>query len=200
MSGWVVTTGMLRPCGRRASGHTVNVVSVTIRERQPSDFPALIEVLGAQQAGSGYPHRWPLPFPTEEFLARPGELGAWVAVVDGEIAGHVATTDVASNWMAEHWAAALGRPGNELAEISILFVDHTRAGSGIGSALLDHAVSQIRSLGREPVLDVVGEDTHAGQFYRRRKWKVAGHVRPEWLPDGAPEVALMVLDGERVES
>lgn len=125
---------------------------------------------------------------------RPGELGAWVAVLDGEIVGHVAATDVASNWMAEHWATALDRPGNELAEISILFVDHTRSGSGIGGALLDHAVAQIHSLGREPVLDVVGESTHAGRFYRRRGWTVAGYVRPGWLPEGPPDVALMVLD------
>lgn len=178
--------------------HTVLVVSLTIRERRPDDLQEVAAVLAAQAPISGYPHRWPLPFPVEEFLVRPGELGAWVAVLDGAIVGHVAATDVASNWMAHHWAAALGRPGEELGEISILFVDHTSSGSGIGGALLDHAVSRIRSFGREPVLDVVGEDTSAGTFYRRRGWVPAGHVRPHWLPDGAPDVALMTLDAERV--
>jgi len=176
-----------------ATRHTVQVVPVTIRERRPEDLPELEEVLSAQAPLSGYPHRWPLPFPVEEFLVRPGELGAWVAVVDGRIAGHVATTDVSVNWMAEHWSAALGRPGHELGEVSILFVDHTLAGSGVGGALLELAVAEIRGLGREPVLDVVGEDTKVGLFYRRRGWVVAGHARPQWLPDGEPDVALMVL-------
>ncbi|WP_353950149.1 GNAT family N-acetyltransferase [Knoellia sp. S7-12] len=166
---------------------------MTIRERRPDDIPELVEVLSAQAPSSGYPHRWPLPFPAEEFLVRPGELGAWVAIVDGRIAGHVATTDVSANWMAEHWSAVLGRAGHELGEVSILFVDHTLAGSGVGGALLERAVSEIRSLGREPVLDVVGEETKVGLFYRRRGWVVAGHARPQWLPVGQPDVAFMVL-------
>ena len=194
MVGWALTARIVRPPER---GPNVQVVPMTIRERRPSDLPALVEVLSAQQATSGYPHRWPLPFPVEEFLARPGELGAWVALVDGEIAGHVAATDVGENWMADHWAKVLGRPGHELGEVSILFVDHTLAGSGVGGALLERAVSEIRSLGREPVLDVVGEETKVGLFYRRRDWVVAGHARPQWLPDGQPDVAFMVLpDGE----
>lgn len=172
----------------------MQVVSLTIRERRPDDIPALVEVLSAQQSTSGYPHRWPLGFPVTDFIARPGELGAWVAVVDGQLAGHVAATDVGAGWMADHWSHVLGRPGDELGEVSILFVGLDHVGSGVGAALLDRAVAEIRAIGREPVLDVVGEDTSVGRFYRRRGWITVGHGRPQWLPDGQPDVAFMVLD------
>ncbi|KGN38603.1 GNAT family N-acetyltransferase [Knoellia subterranea] len=170
-------------------------MSLTIRERRPDDLPELVEVLSAQAPSSGYPHRWPLPFPVEEFIVRPGELGAWVAVAEGSIVGHVAATDVATNWMSATWSEVLGRPGSELGEVSILFVGLDQGGTGVGGALLDRAVAEIRALGREPVLDVVGEDTRAGRFYRRRGWTTVGHARPAWLPDGQPDVAFMVLPG-----
>lgn len=169
-------------------------VPVKIRERRPDDIPALVEVLSAQQSRSGYPHRWPLDFPVADFLTRPGELGAWVAVVDDGVVGHVAATDVGEGWMAQHWSDVLGRPGHALGEVSILFVGLDHLGTGAGAALLERAVTEIRALGREPVLDVVGEDTSAGRFYRRRGWSVVGYGRPQWLPDGHPDVAFMVLD------
>lgn len=190
MVGCVVTSGMVRAGTTR---HTVQVVPVTIRERRPGDIPALVEVLSAQQASSGYPHGWPLAFPASDFIARPGELGAWVAVVDGEVAGHVAATDVGEGWMAGHWSEVLGRPGHELGEVSILFVGLDHVGSGVGAALLERAVAEILALGREPVLDVVGEDTSAGRFYRRRGWTPVGYGRPQWLPEDQPDVAFMVL-------
>lgn len=171
-------------------------VDLTIRDRRPDDLPALEQLLGAQQSTSGYPHRWPLPFPIEEFLVRPGQLGAWVAEVDGVVAGHVAATDPAGNWMADEWRRITGRPGEELGEVSILFVGLDHGGVGIGGALLDHAVAVIRSLGREPVLDVVDEFSSAGQFYRRRGWTTIGYGRPPWLEDELPPVAYLVLSAE----
>ncbi len=42
--------------------------ALTIRARRPADVPALAEILLAQQAGSRYPFRDPLPVPVEEFL------------------------------------------------------------------------------------------------------------------------------------
>ncbi|WP_245613856.1 GNAT family N-acetyltransferase [Knoellia sinensis] len=169
-------------------------MSVTIRSRRPYDLPVLAELLGAQQSTSGYPHFWPLDFPVEDFIARPGELGAWVAEVDGELAGHVAVTDVAVGWGAPLWSEILGRPGEGFGEVSILFVGPGHGAAGIGGALLGRAIDEIRALGRDPVLEVVGEETHAGLYYRKRGWRVIGHRRPAWLPDGAPDVAFMVLD------
>jgi ribosomal protein S18 acetylase RimI-like enzyme len=168
-------------------------VEVSIRPRRPQDLAPLAEVLAAQRPHSGYPQRWPLPFPVEEFLQRAAELAAWVAELDGVVVGHVAATAVQPGDMATGWSAGTGRPLTELAEVSVLFVDHGAAGNGVGSALLSTAVDFIRSRGQHPVLDVVQETQKAVALYRRRGWEVVGETRPWWLPDDHLPVLLMVL-------
>lgn len=167
---------------------------VTLRDREPADLPRLVEVLAAQQAGSGYPVRWPLPFPAEEFVVRSGELGAWVAEVDGVVAGHVALLHPATGWEAEAFRDALGLPSERMATVSTLFVDPERRGGGVGTRLIDVAVARARALGRVPVLDVVQEHSPAAALYRRRGWRVVGEVRPHWLPADRRPVLLMTLD------
>jgi len=164
-----------------------------VRPRRADDLPALADVLAAQQPHTGYPQRWPLPWPVESFLARAGELGAWVAELEGRLVGHVSATEVGDGVEVAGWAAGAGRPAPELAAVSVLFVDHTLAGRGVGSALLRTAVEHIRSLRRTPVLDVVQETTAAVRLYERRGWKTVGEARPAWLPDDLRPVLLMVL-------
>lgn len=191
----------------RAPRHTAlpypAVVTVTIRPRVDADLPALGEVLAAQQPFSRYPFRWPLPFPTHEFLVRPGERAAFVAEVEGRPVGHVSLTEVSpDDPFAERWAGGADRPVAELDCVSVLFVDHRLQGQGIGARLLEQAVRTAREAGRTPVLDVVqpaaGEPGRAERLYRDRGWQVVGSGRPEWLPPEEPDVLLMVLpeDGE----
>ena len=175
-------------------------MTVTIRERRPDDVAVLVALLGAQQPETSYPQRWPLPFPAEEFIVRPGELAAWVADEEGEVVGHVALTDLTDGRMAAEWQGATGLPAEGLAEVSVLFVAAGRHGSGIGGLLLDTAMAEIRRRGLTPMLDVVGEDTSAGQFYRRRGWRTVGTARPDWLPDHRPDLAFMLLEDERLGS
>lgn len=173
---------------------------MTIRDRRTTDLPVLARLLGEQQPATSYPQRWPLPFPVEEFLVRPGELAAWVAEEDGAVVGHVSVTDLTVGRMADEWATATGRTADGLAEVSVLFVAGGRAGSGIGGALLDTALADIRRRGLTPMLDVVGEDTGAGRFYRRRGWRTVGTARPPWLPDHRPDLAFMLLGDERLQA
>ncbi|GAB3437709.1 hypothetical protein GCM10027517_09430 [Phycicoccus ginsengisoli] len=169
--------------------------TVRIRERTAEDLPALARVLAVQQPHTGYPQRWPLPWPVESFLQRQGELGAWVATVDGGTpVGHVSATTVAGDGPeVAGWVAGTGRPVEELAAVSVLFVDHERSGLGVGTALLDAAVGFIRDSGRVPVLDVVQETERAVRLYQRRGWQVVGEARPSWLPDTHRPVLLMAL-------
>ncbi len=171
-----------------------------VRPRQPADLPVLAEVLAAQQPVSGYPQSWPLPYPVESFLARDGELGAWVAEVDDagmprgrRVVGQVSVTTVGQSDEADGWTAALGCSIGEIAAVSALFVDHTITGQGAGGALLARASVEIRAMGRRPVLDVVQESTDAVAFYRARGWEVIGEARPSWLPDDLLPVLLMTL-------
>ena len=175
-------------------------VTVTIRERQPDDLPALVTLLGEQQPATSYPQRWPLPYPAEQFLVRPGELSAWVAVEDGQVVGHVSVTALTNGRMAADWVEATGLPPDGLAEVSVLFVAGGRHGGGIGGLLLDTAMAEIRRRGLRPMLDVVGEDTDAGRFYQRRGWRTVGRARPPWLPDHRPDLAFMLLEDERLGS
>jgi GNAT superfamily N-acetyltransferase len=148
-----------------------------------------------------YPFRNPLPFPVAEFVARPGELAAWVAEVDGghggpggrRLAGHVSVLDVTGHEVGPLWAAAVGRPVTELAAVSVLVVDHELTGRGIARALMDVCERHLAGLGRLPVLEVVGAHSRAAALYRARGWEVVGTAHPHWLPEGEDPVQLMVL-------
>lgn len=170
--------------------------AVRIRERTPDDLPALARALAAQQPHTGYPQRWPLPWPVESFLQRQGELGAWVATLgDTDVpVGHVSVTAVAGDGPeVDGWVAGTGRPVEELAAVSVLFVDHEVSGLGVGRALLEASVGFIRGRGRVPVLDVVQETERAVRLYQRAGWQVVGEARPSWLPDTHRPVLLMAL-------
>ncbi len=167
--------------------------TVTIRDRTPADLPALAQVLAAQQPHSHYPMRWPLPYPVEDFIARPDEVRAWTATLDGRPVGHVATARVGSDAAADPWAAALRQPVERLRALSVLFVDHEVTGSGVGRLLHDTAVAAIRAEGCRPVLDVVAGHSPAVEVYEHLGWRTVGRARPAWLPEGAPPVLLMEL-------
>ena len=169
---------------------------MTVRGRTAADLPALVGILEAQRPTSGYPVRWPLPFPAQEFIARSTELAAWVAVDpsrDGAVVGHVALTDVAPGWEADGWGAGTGWPASALAAVSVLFVDPAATGRGVGSTLLATAVDHARALGRTPVLDVVSESNRAIALYTRHGWQVVGRARPPWLPADRGPLLLMAL-------
>ncbi|HET6560319.1 MAG TPA: GNAT family N-acetyltransferase [Marmoricola sp.] len=168
---------------------------LVVRRRRPDDVPVVGELIMRQQPLTRYPFRNPLPFPVERFVARPGELAAWVAVVGPgrRIAGHVSVLDVTDQEIGALWAAAVGRPVAELAAVSVLVVDHELTGRGIGRALMDACESHLAARGRVPVLEVVGAHSRAAALYRARGWEVVGTAHPHWLPAGEDPVELMVL-------
>ena len=169
---------------------------ITVRRRTAADLPALVGILEAQRPTSGYPVRWPLPFPAEEFIARRTELAAWVAVDptrEDAVVGHVSLTGVAPGWEADGWGAGTGLPASALAAVSVLFVDPTATGRGVGSTLLVTAVDHARALERTPVLDVVSESSRAVALYARHGWQVVGRARPPWLPGDREPLLLMAL-------
>ncbi|MBD8870446.1 GNAT family N-acetyltransferase [Nocardioides sp. MJB4] len=154
-------------------------------------MPELVRLLGEQQPSSGYPVRWPLPFPVEEFLVRDDEERAWVAEVDGRVVGHAAVGQVRDLGVREVLRGATGGVG--VAAISVLFVAVDLVGRGVGGRLLDEAVAFIRGTGRLPVLDVVRTHGTAVEVYRHRGWQVVGEARPAWLPADREPVLLMAL-------
>ena len=177
-------------------------MNVNVRPRRPADVPLVGELIMRQQPQTRYPFRNPLPFPIEEFVARDGELAAWVAETAPDAAtdaptvvGHVSVLDVTDHEIGPSWAGAVGRPVGELAAVSVLVVDLALGRRGIATRLMDACEVYVRGLGRTPVLEVVADaHTRALGLYLRRGWRVIGEVRPQWLPSGEGPVKIMALD------
>jgi len=167
-------------------------VHPTIRDRRESDLPELARLLAEQQPGSAYPLRWPLPFPVRDFLVRPGELLARVAVDGPRLLGHVSVLPPDDD-VGPALRAATGRC--DLALVSVLFTAEAARGTGAGSLLLQDATAWIREHRGLPVLDVVATNARPIAFYRRHGWVEVGRARPAWLPAAEPDVLLMAAPG-----
>ncbi|MCW2817533.1 MAG: hypothetical protein JWR42_320 [Marmoricola sp.] len=163
---------------------------MVVRPRRPDDLPVLVELLGAQQAVTEYPLRWPLPFPVEQFLVRTGERAAWVVEVGGEVAGHVAVSaPEPDDELSEAVRAMLGHA--DFALVTVLFVGLGHGGRGLGSLLLDTATDWIHAQGRAPVLDVVPTHDRAVGLYLARGWREIGRLRLPWLTPDRPDLLVM---------
>src|SRR5690606_8549820 len=71
---------------------TTSPGEVRVRPRRAADLAPLGEALLAQQPGSRYPFRNPLPAPVAEFMHFPDAAAAWTAELDGRPVGHVCRT------------------------------------------------------------------------------------------------------------
>ena len=122
---------------------------VRVRLREPEDVPGLAATLLAQQPGTRYPFRDPLPVPVEDFLHASDAVRAWTAELAGRPVGHVchvgparglAAADVLDDLCARAHGCEVGR----LAWLSALFVAPEARGVGLGrrrlAAVVDDAV------------------------------------------------------------
>lgn len=170
--------------------------TIVIRPRKESDIAPLIELLSRQQAETQYPVDWPFPIPLRDFIIRDTEVHAWVAELDGEVAGHVSVTRVEGGGdsdMAPEWTRAHGVDISQLRCISVFYTDITKTGTGLGRRLHDVAAAQALKEGY-PVLDVVKSHEGPVRFYENRGWKTVHVMDAPWSPEGTPiQVNLMIL-------
>jgi len=117
-----------------------------------------------------YPVYW--PDAPRAWLNDDEVLDAWVVERQGEILGHVAISKVGLDAVsALRWREVTGCEPSELAGVSRLFVRNRFRGQGLGAALLDVAVAEIRARGLIPVLDVVGASEDAIKLYEDIGWR-----------------------------
>jgi ribosomal-protein-alanine N-acetyltransferase len=141
-----------------------------IRERTDADLDVCVVLLKDVHELAGYPINWPKdPW---RWLTPEDGLGSWVAVVDGQVVGHMALT-------------AQGPQG---ASVERLFVDPKATGGGIGRQLLEYAVTMAGELGRKLSLEVVDNRGPAVRLYRRAGWRETGRTAIGWGGDQASEV------------
>ena len=141
-----------------------------IRRARGDELDALLHVQ-REAAVEAFAHVFPpesFPFPDDEVreawrraLADPA-LEVFVAEVDGEMVGSVSV-------------------GYEY--LRTLYVLPSHQGTGVGSALHDHALDRLRALGaRQAKLWTLEDNDSARRFYERRGWKLNGETRVVEFP------------------
>ncbi|WP_328331042.1 MULTISPECIES: GNAT family N-acetyltransferase [unclassified Streptomyces] len=139
-----------------------------VRLRRNSDLDACVRILADVHAGDRYPLHWPAD--PAAWITPDGLLGAWVAELDGEVAGH-----------------AVLSPGEKAGtcEVNRLYVSPAARGHRIGELLMARLTGAARESGLRPLLDVVTTNTTAIALYERLGWTRTATVHAYWTPDPA---------------
>jgi ribosomal protein S18 acetylase RimI-like enzyme len=163
----------------------VQAVAVTaqIRPRVDEDLDACEALARATHNQDGYP-AYVRDDDFRGFVARPDALCAWVAEVDGGIAGHVALHSRTTEPAMQLVAARLGVSPDHCGVIARLIVSPDVRRRGVGGALLQTATDEARARGLEPILDVVTRHDAAIALYESSGWLRVGSVTLV-LPDGS---------------
>jgi predicted N-acetyltransferase YhbS len=144
-----------------------------IRAARREEAARLTTIARTSKASWGYPRDW-LHLWEDELTLTPGEIDTtlvWVATAGESILGYCAL-------------AATGDP--EALEIDGFFVAPEHMGTGVGRALMRHAMAQAIAAGARRLKIV--SDPNAEGFYRR-----FGARRVGWEPSRPPERQLPVL-------
>lgn len=142
-----------------------------IRRARPDEADTLLRVQ-RDAAVDAFAHVFPperYPFPDDDVRA------AWVRVLaDPDVEVYVAETDEGE---------VAGSVSVGAGFLRTLYVVPAYQGTGLGSALHDHALERLRALGaREAKLWTLEENHGARRFYERRGWKLNGETRVVEFP------------------
>ena len=142
---------------------------VTIRPRNPSDIPTLIQILTQVHHLTGYPVDGPSTFFKK--LQPANALQSIVALFNENLAGHaqIQTTSGLNPAVIEYITAS--RPIESFASLVSLFVDPSIQGKGIGARLVEEALIWSRREGKRLVLVVLDKDQAAIRMYDRMGWE-----------------------------
>jgi GNAT superfamily N-acetyltransferase len=152
-----------------------------IRRRKAGDLAMTGRLLDVVHYDARYPALRPQT--PRAWLDHPDVHDAWVCERVGRILGHVAISDVASDPLSTlRWRETTERVPAELMAVSRFFVRPTSRGEGIGSALLDVAVAEIRRRGRLPVLEMTSAQRGGFPWLISRGWRLVA-IDP-WGPKG----------------
>lgn len=145
-----------------------------MRPRTDVDLDACERLARLVHERDGYPPR--LVEGLRRFLVLPRALGAWVAVDEGRVVGHVALHPTSSAEVMAAASDALCRSAEELVVVARLLAAPDRRRRGIANELLATATDEARALGRWPILDVAVHFVPAIALYERAGWERVAQV------------------------
>lgn len=141
-----------------------------LRRRRPRDLAACARLLRVVHYESRYPYEWPRE---PRAWLDDDVLDAWVVERQDEILGHVSVSRLGHDTVSAYrWREMTGHEPTRLAAVGRLFVRPKARRQGLGSALLDTAVSDIQDRGLLPVLEVVDCNRDAVRLYEDRGWRL----------------------------
>ncbi|MEI8254993.1 MAG: GNAT family N-acetyltransferase [Deltaproteobacteria bacterium] len=166
----------------------------TVREARAEDAGAIADV---HVQGWQWGYRELLPAEALARIDRAQRVAMWTSVLDGSFDGALV-------WVAERDGAVIGfaadgpsrdagAPEDE-GELYALYLREDAAAQGVGRALLEAAVNDLRERGAEiAVLWVLGSNARALTFYAKAGWTPDGATRSEpWEGVTLEEVRLRV--------
>ena len=101
----------------------------------------------------------------------------WVAERDGTILGYATTTPAKSEWLP---------PPERAGELTNLYLDPDAIGTGVGSALYDHAVADLRERGFNPFVVWAFRDNERAIRFYERKGLVIDVPQHDWVLGDVP--------------
>jgi ribosomal protein S18 acetylase RimI-like enzyme len=115
----------------------------------------------------------------QAFVDRPPESGwrPWVAERDGAVIGFATTTPAKADWLP---------PPDGAGELTNLYLDPDAIGSGVGSALFDHATDDLRARGFNPFVVWAFRDNERAIRFYERKGGVIDVPTHDWVLGGVP--------------
>jgi GNAT superfamily N-acetyltransferase len=156
-----------------------------VRPRNDGDLTSCERVARLVQESDGYPaFRSDRPDGLRDFVEGRAFYEAWVAEVDGEVAGQVVLRPRSSQMAMGVMRQATGLSDDCFGVISRLFVSPATRRRGVGRALLSTATDAAVSRGLVPVLDVVTNNKAAMALYESMGWARVGTAVVN-LPDGS---------------
>jgi GNAT superfamily N-acetyltransferase len=148
---------------------------VLVRERRDEDLAACAEILTLVHATDGYPVEG-VADPVA-WLSPPAMSHAWIAVLDGRVAGHVTISSAGQDddaaELLRHHTEHTGHTG-EIATLGRLFVHPDARGHHLGRRLVTTATDHARHHHLRLVLDVITKDTNALHLYENLGWHLLG--------------------------
>ncbi|MGH9749245.1 MAG: GNAT family N-acetyltransferase [Candidatus Polarisedimenticolia bacterium] len=126
-------------------------MTLAFRKAAPGDDALLTSIARAAKAGWGYPAEWLRVWEASlEISAAYIERGiVRIAVHDGEAVGFYALVRRDAGWLLDHF-----------------WVMPASQGQGVGRAMFEHAMENVRALGPDGVV-VIEADPNAAGFYER---------------------------------